>query len=339
MKLAIFSDLHLGVRQDSAEWHTIALEWADWFVEQLKQRDIKRIFFLGDFFHNKFVISSTTLYTASILLEKLKEFDIDLIFGNHDLYYLNNPEVASVNIFAGYSNVHVHSKPYEEEIDGKKIVMVGWGYDPLQYSGDVLMTHAEIDVFKFNEFLTCTSDLKPSALLRNYKHIISGHFHGKQIKNYDSGTIEYIGNPFSMDFSDSSVEKVFGILDTESMQMEYVTNNLSPRFLKFNLSELVEKPDIDTFISDIQNAFIRVTIDKDITLADANELKRLLALCNPRDVKIEWTNKEQFLVDDKAVQGFSLTEVIEEYIESIDIEAKNSIKEYILNPYKKYASA
>lgn len=339
MKLAIFSDLHLGVRQDSTEWHTIALEWADWFVEQLKQRDIKRIFFLGDFFHNKFVISSTTLYTASILLEKLKEFDIDLIFGNHDLYYLNNPEVASVNIFAGYSNVHVHSKPYEEVIDGKKIVMVGWGYDPLQYSGDVLMTHAEIDVFKFNEFLTCTSDLKPSALLRNYKHIISGHFHGKQIKNYDSGTIEYIGNPFSMDFSDSSVEKVFGILDSDSMQMEYVTNNLSPRFLKFNLSELVEKPDIDTFISDIQNAFIRVTIDKDITLADANELKRLLALCNPRDVKIEWTNKEQFLVDDKAVQGFSLTEVIEEYIESIDIEAKNSIKEYILNLYKKYASA
>ena len=338
MKLAIFSDLHLGVRQDSAEWHTIALEWADWFVEELQKRGVKRIFFLGDFFHNKFVISSTTLYTASLFLEKLKDFEIDLIFGNHDLYYLNNPEVASVNVFSGYSNIHVHSKPYTEEIGGRKIVMVGWGYNPLEYSGDVLMTHAEIDVFKFNEFLTCTSDLKPSALLKHYKHVISGHFHGKQVKQYDTGRIEYIGNPFSMDYSDSSLEKVFGILDTDTMEMEYVTNPISPRFLKYNLSDLVKIRDLDSFISDIQNTFVRITIDKDITLADANELKRVLSLCNPRDIKFEWTNKEQFLVDDKAVQGFSLTDVINEYIDSIDVESKEAIKDYILNLYKKYGN-
>lgn len=338
MKVAIFSDLHLGVKQDSTEWHMIALEWCDWFIEELTKRGIKKIYFLGDFFHNKFVISSTTLYTSSLLLEKLKDFEIELIFGNHDLYYLNNPEVASVNVFAGYNNVHVHAKPFIDDIDGTKIVMCGWGYNQLDYSGDVLMTHAEIDLFKYNDLLSCTSDLKPSALLKKYKHVISGHFHGKQLKKYDSGVIEYIGNPFAMDFSDAGIKKVFGILDTGTLEMEYVVNPISPRFIKYNLSDLVEINDIDSFINDIQNAYIRVTIDKDITLADTNELKRLLTLCSPRDIKFEWSNKEQFLVDEKAVQGFSLTDVINEYIDSIDIESKNSIKEYIITLYKKYSN-
>lgn len=337
-RIAIFSDLHLGIKQDSSDWHTIALEWCDWFVEQLNARNIKTIYFLGDFFHNKFVISSTTLYTASLFLGKLKDFQIKLIFGNHDLYYLNNPEVASVNIFAGYNNIQVFSKPFVEEINGKKIVLCGWGYDPLEYSGDVLLTHAEIDVFKYNDLLTCSSDLKPSALLKKYKRVISGHFHGKQLKEYNTGIIEYIGNPFAMDFSDAGIEKVFGILDTDTLEMEYIVNPISPRFIKYKLSEIVKIEDLDSFVEDIQNAYIRITLDKDITLLDLNELKRLLALCNPRDVKFEWVNKEQFLVDEKAIQGFNLTDVIEEYIDSIDVEYKKSIKEYVIKLYKKYAT-
>lgn len=336
MKVAIFSDLHLGIKQDSAEWQSIALQWVDWFVERLQERGVKTIFFLGDFFHNKFVISSTTLYTASIFLNRLKDFDIHLIFGNHDLYYLNNPEVASVNVFAGYSNIHVYSKPYTLEVDGKKLVFCGWGYNPLDYSGDVLLTHAEIDVFKFNDLMICHSELKPSALLKKYKRVISGHFHQKQIKEYRSGIIEYIGNPFQMDFSNAGAEKVFGILDIDTLQMEYVTNPISPQFIKYKLSELIALTDLDSFISEIENSYLRVTIDKDITLADTNELKRLLSFCHPNDVKFDWLEEEQFLLNEREIQGFKLTDVINEYIDSIDIEDRENIKNYILTLYKKY---
>ena len=338
MKVAIFSDLHLGIKQDSAEWQSIALQWCDWFVEQLQERGIKTIFFLGDFFHNKFVISSTTLYTASIFLNKLKGFDIHLIFGNHDLYYLNNPEVASVNVFAGYNNVHVYSKPYTLNIEGKKLVFCGWGYDPLQYSGDILLTHAEIDVFRFNDLMTCHSELKPSSLLKKYKRVISGHFHQKQIKEYKNGVIEYIGNPFQMDFSNANAEKVFGILDTDTLEMEYIVNPISPQFIKYKLSDLIKLYDLDKFIEDIENAYLRVTIDRDITLADTNELKRLLSLCNPRDIKFDWLDKEQFLLNEKEIKGFQLTDIINEYIDSIEVDSKEIIKNYILELYKKYSN-
>ena len=39
-KYAIFTDLHLGVHQNSSTWHGIALKWADWFVGELKDNGI-----------------------------------------------------------------------------------------------------------------------------------------------------------------------------------------------------------------------------------------------------------------------------------------------------------
>ena len=29
MKLAVFTDLHLGIKSDDHKWHKVALEWAD----------------------------------------------------------------------------------------------------------------------------------------------------------------------------------------------------------------------------------------------------------------------------------------------------------------------
>lgn len=334
-QIAIFSDLHLGIKQDSTEWHTIALEWCDWFVEQLNARGIDTIYFLGDFFHNKFVISSTTLYTASIFLSKLKDFQLHIIFGNHDLYYLNNPEVASVNIFAGYTNVHVYSKPVELNVDGKKIVFCGWGYNPLDYSGDLLLTHAEIDVFKYNNFLQCQSDLKPSDLTKRFRHVISGHFHKQQYVKYDDGSvIEYIGNPFQMDFSDERTDKVFGILNTDDLTLEYVKNPISPTFYRYRLSDLVKIKQIKKFIESIRNSYLKVVIDKNITVPDSNELKRLLSACEPRDLKFEWLQAEDLSVAEENIKGFKLVDVINEYLDNVEIEDKEEIKDYIIKLYE-----
>lgn len=338
-KIAIFSDLHLGIKQDSSEWHTIALEWCDWFVEQLKARGIDTIFFLGDFFHNKFVISSTTLYTASIFLSKLQEFHLHVIFGNHDLYYLNNPEVASVNIFAGYSNVTLYPKPETLDVNGKKIVFCGWGYDPLEYSGDLLLTHSEIDVFQFNNFMQCQSDLKPSDLLRNYKHVISGHFHKQQHSKYENGRIiEYIGNPFQMDFSDERVEKVFGILDTDDLSMEYISNEFSPKFYRYKMSELVKIRNMERFTDSLRNAYVKILMDRNITIQDTNELKTTLQLFRPRDLKLEWAETEDLTVIEDNIKGFKLVDVINEYLDNVEVDDKEEIKKYIINLYETCAN-
>lgn len=336
MKVGLFTDLHLGIKQDSAEWHAIALEWADWFVSELKERDINTVFFLGDFFHNRSTVSVITLYTAFQFIQKLADFDCHFIFGNHDLYYQNNPEVSGVALFDGFKNIHIYNKPEVVELGGKKLVFSGWGYDPLKYEGDVLLTHAEIDVFKFNDGIICNSGLKPSSLLKNYKKIISGHFHARQIKNYKAGSIEYIGNPFQTDFSDTEIDKVFAILDLDDLSMDYVQNRISPRFRRKELSELVELTDLQDFVNELQGNYLKLVINKDITVVDANELKRLLYQFNPKDVKFDWIDKEQFVLKDKEIKTFDLSDAIREYIDGIEIDSKEEIKNYVLDLFKKH---
>ena len=40
-RVAIFSDLHLGVHSNSSDWHNYAIEWAHWFKEECKRKNIK----------------------------------------------------------------------------------------------------------------------------------------------------------------------------------------------------------------------------------------------------------------------------------------------------------
>ena len=40
-RIGIFSDLHLGVHSNSSEWHNYAVEWAHWFKEECKRKNIK----------------------------------------------------------------------------------------------------------------------------------------------------------------------------------------------------------------------------------------------------------------------------------------------------------
>ena len=39
-RVAIFSDLHLGVHSNSSDWHNYAIEWAHWFKEECKRKNI-----------------------------------------------------------------------------------------------------------------------------------------------------------------------------------------------------------------------------------------------------------------------------------------------------------
>ena len=43
-KVAIFSDLHLGLYGNSEQWHEVALKWADWIVGELTTINHESIF-------------------------------------------------------------------------------------------------------------------------------------------------------------------------------------------------------------------------------------------------------------------------------------------------------
>ena len=125
-KVAIFSDLHLGVHSNSSDWHNYAVEWALWFRDECRSKGIKDLIFAGDWHHNRSEISVNTLQISADILDILSEFNLIAITGNHDIYYKHRTDVNSLSIFKNRKNVTVLEKYEIVEAFDKKISFCPW---------------------------------------------------------------------------------------------------------------------------------------------------------------------------------------------------------------------
>ena len=46
-QVCCISDIHIGVHQNSSQWHNITLEWAKWLAKDLKDKDINDMVLSG----------------------------------------------------------------------------------------------------------------------------------------------------------------------------------------------------------------------------------------------------------------------------------------------------
>lgn len=335
MKFAIFTDLHLGIKQDDSSWHEVALQWCDSMVNTLKEKNVKDIIFLGDFFHNRNTICVDTLNVTSKFLKKLSDFNLHMILGNHDLYYKKEYTTSAVNIFDGFPNIKIYQTPEYMTVENKKLLFCGWGYNPMDYRADVLFTHAEISTFKFNETQTCEDGFLCSDLLKNYNLIYTGHFHLRQTRKTKFGEVRYVGNPFQMDFSDEYDKKGFDILDTDTLEREFVENTISPKFRRIKLSKLI-KMNLDEIPEMIGNSYFKLIIDKNIKSEDLQDLLGLINGCRPRNLNHEYLNKQSLMRDENGdihVEAFQIVDAIREYITMMEIPEKNDILKYTTELY------
>lgn len=335
MKFAIFTDLHLGIKQDDSSWHEVALQWCDSMVNTLKEKNVKDIIFLGDFFHNRNTICVDTLNVTSKFLKKLSDFNLHMILGNHDLYYKKEYTTSAVNIFDGFPNIKIYQTPEYMTVGNKKLLFCGWGYNPMDYRADVLFTHAEISTFKFNETQTCEDGFLCSDLLKNYNLIYTGHFHLRQTRKTKFGEVRYVGNPFQMDFSDEHDKKGFDILDTDTLEREFVENTISPKFRRIKLSKLINM-NLDEIPDLIDNSYFKLIIDKNIKSEDLQDLLGLINGCRPRNLNHEYLNKQSVMRDENGdihVEAFQIVDAIREYITMMEIPEKNDILKYTTELY------
>lgn len=338
MKFAVFGDLHLGIKQDSTSWHEVALQWGERFVKTLQERNIDQVVFLGDFFNNRSTVSVNTLYVAYQFLDLFYKANIKLhmILGNHDLYYHNDPEVSGVALFSRYPNVTIYSKPTEVTFGTKKCWFIGWGYDQMQYKGDILFTHAEINVFKYNAKQgECNGGLRVSELLQNFNLVYTGHFHLRQNKKWSAGEVRYPGNPFQMDYSDECCVKGFEIYDTETEQVEFVPDHETPRFYRVKLSQMI-KTDIEELKENIRNSYFKLILDMNITFHDVDVIMQLINACRPKTSGFEWENGQKFSqnIEEGEFQSFEIEDAITEFINQMDIPRKDEVSAYLLKIYK-----
>ena len=340
-EVGIFSDPHYGVHRNSETWHKIALNHAKWAAEQFKARSIKDIIIPGDIFHDRNDIAVNTLHNVTDIFDCLRDFNIIITVGNHDAFYKDKSDINSVSILRGWSNITVVDKLVVLETHGRKIALCPWGQNIEEVPVcDLIVGHFEINSFKMNSFKVCTNGLKASDLTSRAKLTITGHFHHREERKYNEGTILYVGCPYQQDWGDYGTTKGLYTLDLDTLKYEFVENNISPRYNKVRYSELAS----GTYTPESLRGFIsgnivKFFIDKPLEPDTVDTIIRKLVSIKPVEFTIEYDYSQSSMINSEEANtkdfNISVDNSISEFIDLLDIKYKDKVKSYVTDLYHK----
>ena len=338
-QVAIISDLHLGVHLNSTAWHDISLEWAKWLVNELTEKDIIQIIFCGDFFHSRSEITVNTLHHASTILSIFKDFNITMITGNHDSFYKNDSRVNSISILDGRPNITILDKPTLKQIHGKEVFFAPWGtgLNDLQ-NCDIMFGHFEIESFKMNTFKVCDEGFKSADLFKYAPVVVSGHFHLREERVYEKGTILYVGSPFELDFGDAGSTKGYYIMDFNNLKYEFFPNTISPQHIKVSLSDLINLKDFKSEAKKLfSNNMVKLSIDKTIDSSDLEKITTKINTVTPLSLVVDhiatFDQLGKACQSEVDLSGVDIGQAISDFVNLLDIQNKKEVIEYTVSLY------
>ena len=344
-QIGIFSDIHIGLGQDSPVWHSNILEFAKWVSDIYSKRGINEILIPGDIFHNRNEISVNTLNTAKQFFDILTDFKIFISTGNHDCYYKERSDVNSVSLFGGWKNIFViDQKPEIFTIDNsdKTLSMIPWGTQISDIpNSDYCLGHFEIKNFKMNNHSVCLHGVSADDLLNKSKYIITGHFHKKTYRTYDKGEILYVGSPYQQNFGDVDEERGIYIFDLNKSNFEFIENNISPKHIKLSLSKILSKELPQNYIKEnVPNNMVCLLVDEILPPEDLSLISSKLQKINPKFFRMDYKVKEinlQSLDNTSTYDSVDIPCNIKDFVLSLDVPHKEEIHSYLNELYHKLA--
>ena len=336
-KVLFFSDLHLGIHQNSSTWHKISLDLAQWIKGVMRERGLDTIFFAGDVFHDRHEIGVNTLHVAKQFFDVLSDYNIFMIPGNHDAFLSSTVEVNSVEILEK-NKVSVFSIPTTIQVENKIVTFCPWKTKINELSPvDMLIGHFEIPNFKMTSVKVCDHGDTSEDLFKVSNKIVTGHFHYREHRNYeDEKYVLYLGAPYEMDFGDRGQQKGVSIIDFENFSVEFVENNLTPKHYRLKISELVTKK-YDNLPSIVENNIISVYVDMKIDTLTLDMLITKLTQYKPLQFRTEFNILDTAQVDTKDVKKLSIDieTALQEFVEHVETRAtKKEVLDKCIELYK-----
>lgn len=280
----VFSDLHFGLRHNSAIHNQDCLEYVQWLVNSAKERNAETCIFLGDFSHHRNTINTQTLDFMILAIKLLNNNfkKVYMIVGNHDMYWREHREITSVKFASLFPNIILIDSITETD----NVAFVPWlvgdeWMEMTKIKSKYIFGHLELPGFKMNAMV----DMPDHGMLNatHFQHqdrVFSGHFHLRQTK----GKITYIGNPFGHNYGDSwDFERGAMYLEWDK-EPEFLNYESGPRFINITLSSLLANPDL--YLK--SKTYLQVTLDIDATTyEDASFLREtFLEQYNVREFKL-----------------------------------------------------
>jgi len=344
MKIAVLNDTHAGARNSS----DIFMEYQGRFYEEvffpyLRDNGITRILHLGDYYeHRKFVNFKALHHNRRVFLDKLREYHMhmDIIPGNHDVFYKNTNELCSLKELMGYYTdvATIHMKPSVVDYDGLKIALVPW-INMQNYSKSVefinkaeapfLGGHFELEGFEMHKGVVNTHGQDIGNLAR-YEKVLSGHFHTKS----EQGNIQYLGSQMEFTWADCNDPKHFHVIDTGDRSVTPVRNPLT-LFDKIVYNDEVE--DYSKYdVSQHKDKFVKVVVIKKKDVYSFDKFIDRLSDVDTHELKIAETFDEYMgdNVEDEKVDLEDTTEMLDSYVEAVETDLdKDKLKGFVRELY------
>lgn len=321
-KVACFTDIHFGLKSNSAVHNQDCEDFVDWYIKKAKEEDCDTGIFLGDWHHNRNSLNITTMTSSLRALEKLGQaFDQFFFFpGNHDLYYKDKRDIHSVEFGKHVPGITIVDKPTTIGDVTLCPWLVGdeWksiGKKPSKY----LFGHFELPHFFMNAMVQMPDhgEMQPDQLTR-YEKVFSGHFHKRQNNN----NIHYIGNAFPHNYSDTW-DDARGMMVMEwGSEPEFFTWDNQPTFRTVKLSQLID--DADNLLKAKQH--LRVNLDIDISFEEASFIKEnFITNYNLRELTLITERRAVELTEEFDVQSFeSVDQIVTNQLVSIQSDKYNT---------------
>jgi DNA repair exonuclease SbcCD nuclease subunit len=329
-KVACFTDIHFGLKSNSATHLADCEEFVDWFIEEAQKERCETCIFLGDWSHNRNSLNLITLDTSIRCLEKLgAAFEQFFWFpGNHDLFYKDKRDI--------------HSSAFGRHIPGVTVVekvttigdvtLVPWlvgdeWKDISKIKSKYMFGHFELPLFFMNAMVQMPDHGElQSHHFQHQDYVFSGHFHKRQQRD----KIVYMGNAFPHNFADVGDDQR-GMMTLEwGGEPKFIDWPDCPKFRVVKLSDLIDNA--DSIMK--SKMYIKVNLDIDISYEEANFIKETFVKdYDIREISLiqDKTNLDG-TIDDNPDQKFeSVDQIVTEQL--VNIDSKDFDKATLLEIY------
>ena len=337
MKIAILNDTHCGIRNSADIFINYQRKfYEDVFFPYLLENDIKQIIHLGDYYdHRKYVNFKALNENRAHFLDKLREYGItmDIIPGNHDVFYKNTNELCSLKELMGHymNEVNIIMEPKVMNYDGLDIARIPWinnqnYHDSVKFiqncNAPVVGAHLELVGFDMMKGVKNTHGMT-TELFDRFELVLSGHFHTRSSR----GNIHYLGSQMEFTWADAHDPKYFHVLDTDTRELTPVRNTESI-FEKVMYND--EKIDYNIIpIDHLKDKFVKIVVESKTNPFIFDRLIDRINQLGVHDLKIAETFDEftGANVDDEGISVEDTTELLDGYVDNVETELdKDKIK-------------
>jgi DNA repair exonuclease SbcCD nuclease subunit len=305
MKIALITDTHFGARGDHGAFDKFFKKFYEGtFFPVLERESIQRVVHLGDMFDRRKYINYLTLNNCrEYFFNRINDLGIvlDVIVGNHDVFYKNTNEVNSPSLLLKeYSSINVYDEPTTVEIGNTRILFLPWiTSDNFKKSMDAIKNtnaticfgHLELAGFQMYKGFVNDHGFD-SKIFERFDLVFTGHYHHRS----SSGNITYLGNPYEITWSDFKDPRGFHIFDTETRELKFVENP-NTIFHKIFLNKDYKIEDY----SHLEDCFVKVIVQDRDNQMKLDLLIDKLEKVNPADIQVVDDHQHKDIEDNEDI--------------------------------------